>query len=397
MIVISAGFPLLTYAGQGLSPFAIARKIGLSFTTLGADLLEFWHIFLLLLMILHAVRLAREPLQVYTSRANFQLGLFLLLIYGLLFSWGKPAQAITTTYGFLFFGITAISAARISTLSENRGGRLPHLKLNWLLGILVTTAVIVGIAVLLGWFTTNIASEAVSTALTILFALLLVVGVVVFSPVLLLILLLGPSLMQLLDTLSRITLFADLMKFAKTTANQVGITQDWLEAAAQTTKPVALFAALAGIFVLVLLATAWRPWQRHLKAEETASTLPLRAALRFPRLLLKRFSGRLPSGGRILAAARIRWVYAQLMDLASRLDHPRLPSATPLEFLPQLQDLFPGQEKLLDVITQAYLKVRYGELPETYEEVQNVLTGWEQIKTHGKQLLAEKKRSLKRT
>ena len=85
------------------------------------------------------------------------------------------------------------------------------------------------------------------------------------------------------------------------------------------------------------------------------------------------------------------------MDLASRPDHPRLPSATPLEFLPQLQDLFPGQEKLLDVITQAYLKVRYGELPETYEEVQNVLTGWEQIKTHGKQLLAEKKRSLKRT
>ena len=393
---ISAGFPVLIYAGDGLTPIEIARKISLSFTTLGSDLIEFWHILLLLLIILHGVRLAREPLQVYTAQANFQLGLFLLLLYGLLFSWNKPAQAIVTTYGFLFSGIAAMSAARISTLSELRGGRLPRLQLTWLVGILATAAIVVGIAVMLGWFTTNIASEAVSIGFTVLFTVLLLIGLVIFSPILLLILALGPTLMTLLDTLTRITLFAEMIKFASDAAKKIGITPEFLETAARTTKPIALVAVLAGVVVLVMVALVWKPWQRHLLAEENASTLPLRAALRFPRLLFKRFSGRLPSGSRILAAARIRWAYAQLMELSSRLGKPRLPSATPLEFLPDLQTLFSGEEQTLDAITQAYLKVRYGELPETYEEVQWVLLGWERIKIQGKRLQAERKKLLKR-
>ena len=249
---------------------------------------------------------------------------------------------------------------------------------------------------MLGWFTTNIASEAVALAFTILFSIMLLIGLVVFSPILLLILALGPTLMNLLDTLSRITLFAEMMKFASEAAKKIGITPEWIEAAAQTTKPFALIGILAGVVVLILVTMVWKPWQRRLLAEETASTLPLRAALRFPRLLFKRFSGRLPSGSRILAAARIRRAYAQLMELSSRLGKPRLPSATPLEFLPVLQTLFPGEEQTLHAITQAYLQVRYGELPETYEEVQLVLLGWERIKIQGKRLQAEQKRLLKR-
>ncbi len=389
--VITCGFPLLTYAGEGLTLVEIGQRIGASFTTLGSDLAEFWHILLLLLIVLHAVRLAREPMQVYTPQANFQLGLFLLLLYGLLFSWDKPAQAITTTYGFLFSGIAAMSAARISTLSEHRGGRLPRLQLTWLMGILATAAIVVGIAVLFGWFTTNIASDAVSIAFTISLTVALVVGLIILSPLLLLILALGPALRDLLDTLSRITLFAEMIKLAEAAGRKIGITPEWLEATARTTRPVVLIGALAGVLVLVWVAVVWKPWQRRLLAEENTSTLPLRAALRFPRFLLKRFSGRLPSGSRVLAAARIRWVYAQLMELSARLGKPRQLSATPLEFLPTLQALFPGEGEILAAITQAYLKVRYGELPETYEEVQVVLSGWERIKIHGKQLQAGRK------
>ena len=97
----------------------------------------------------------------------------------------------------------------------------------------------------------------------------------------------------------------------------------------------------------------------------------------------------------MLAAARIRWVYAQLMILCSRLGKPRPAAATPLEFLPTLQALFPEQDTTLQAITQAYLKVRYGELPETYEEVQAVLMGWDQLKAESKPLLAEYRKSLK--
>ena len=126
--------------------------------------------------------------------------------------------------------------------------------------------------------------------------------------------------------------------------------------------------------------------------EEVATNLPLRAALRFPRLFLRRFSGRLTSGGRLLAAARIRWAYAQLLGLCARLGKPRHASATPLEYLPLIQPLFSGEESTLETITQAYLKVRYGELPETYEEVQAVLLGWDRLQVQGKLLLKNQKK-----
>ncbi len=67
---------------------------------------------------------------------------------------------------------------------------------------------------------------------------------------------------------------------------------------------------------------------------------------------------------RLLAAARIRRIYASLLILSTRLDHPRLASQTPLEFLPHLESLFPGLSRELGTITNAYLLVRYGELPE---------------------------------
>jgi hypothetical protein len=394
--VVAAGFPLVTYAGEGLTPLEIIRKIGLSFTTLGADLLEFWHILLLLLIVLHAVRLSREALHVHIIQAYFQLGLFMLLLYGLFFSWDKPAQAIITTYGFLFCGIAAMSTARISTLSEMRGGRMPRLQLSWLVGILTIAAVAVAIAVLLGWLATNIASDAISIMVTILLGVLILVGVIVFSPLLLLVLALGPTLLQLFDALASLPLFEGLFKFFEAAAQRIGINPEWLTATARTTRPIVLIGALAGALVLVLVAVVWKPWQRRLIAEENTSPLPLREGLRFPRLLTNPFLGRLPSGRRILSAARVRWVYAQLMELSAQLGKPRLLSATPLEFLPVLQDLFPGEEQTLHTITQAYLQVRYGELPENYEDAQIVLSGWERLKIRGKRLVAERKKQIKK-
>ncbi len=128
---------LVVYAGEPLSPAEFGRRIITSFVQFGSDLREFWHLLIFILVIFRGLSLAREPLQVYDSQASFQLGLFLLLVYGLVFSWEKSTQAIVTTYGFLFCAIVSMSAARISTLSELRGGRLPPLKAGWFWGILV--------------------------------------------------------------------------------------------------------------------------------------------------------------------------------------------------------------------------------------------------------------------
>lgn len=52
------------------------------------------------------------------------------------------------------------------------------------------------------------------------------------------------------------------------------------------------------------------------------------------------------------------------MTLSQRLGSTRPPAATPLEFLPQLQALFSQEPDSVQAITQAYVKIRYGEYPE---------------------------------
>ena len=95
---------------------------------------------------------------------------------------------------------------------------------------------------------------------------------------------------------------------------------------------------------------------------------------------------------RMLAAARIRRIYARLMDLSAKLNQPRPPSKTPLEFLPELEGIFPTLSMELGTITNAYLRVRYGELPETHQEVEIVETAWKRVRSYGQEKLSARRR-----
>lgn len=94
---------------------------------------------------------------------------------------------------------------------------------------------------------------------------------------------------------------------------------------------------------------------------------------------------------RLIAAARIRRVYSQLMELSAKLRNPRLASRTPLEFLPKLVALFPRLTTELKTITNAYLRVRYGDLPETREEVEVVEMAWNRVSADGQEQLKARK------
>ena len=96
---------------------------------------------------------------------------------------------------------------------------------------------------------------------------------------------------------------------------------------------------------------------------------------------------RLRPGQRLLAAAKIRRIYSRLMDLTTKLGTPRPPAYTPLEFLPVLESLFVEGVDEVREITDAYLRVRYGELPESNQEVQMVESAWQRVNTLGKDLL----------
>jgi hypothetical protein len=84
--------------------------------------------------------------------------------------------------------------------------------------------------------------------------------------------------------------------------------------------------------------------------------------------------------GRLRAAAQIRQVYADLMDAFEQLDLARTEAQTPLEFLPTMQGRLAGHEGEFALITDSYLKIRYGELPENRAEVDAVHSAWKSIR-----------------
>jgi hypothetical protein len=96
---------------------------------------------------------------------------------------------------------------------------------------------------------------------------------------------------------------------------------------------------------------------------------------------------------RLLAAARIRRIYAEMMELSDNLGKPRNPAKTPLEFLPALNELFPTLSVELANITQAYLQVRYGELPETRQEIEDVEKAWAIVHAQGQEQMIRKKQT----
>jgi len=101
---------------------------------------------------------------------------------------------------------------------------------------------------------------------------------------------------------------------------------------------------------------------------------------------------RLRQARRLLAAARIRRIYAMLLDMSARLDRPRPAARTPLEFLPELEDIFPSLAEELQTITEAYLLVRYGELPESPEDLDKVESAWKLVSSTGNEELKSRRR-----
>jgi hypothetical protein len=83
---------------------------------------------------------------------------------------------------------------------------------------------------------------------------------------------------------------------------------------------------------------------------------------------------------RLYAAVSIRKIYANMARLAERQGFPRQPAQTPYEYLPALGLAFPDCQAEAAAITEAYVKVHYGEVPESLRELQHIRECWQQIR-----------------
>jgi hypothetical protein len=64
---------------------------------------------------------------------------------------------------------------------------------------------------------------------------------------------------------------------------------------------------------------------------------------------------------------------------AAAAGFPRGAAETPYEYITTLHSVWPDNNSEITLITEAYIRVRYGEIPETENELQEIKSSWQQL------------------
>ncbi len=341
---------------------------------------------------------------------RFQLGIVMFFTYGV-FLPASSAAPMMPLYWFLFSSLMAMSAARITALLEVRGGQRIHFDFQWLFGIALFILAIIGLAAL----AVGLIRESLFMVFTNILAWLVIIVVILMRPFIWLFMRVIFGLMQLLNIDALVELLSNIvLRFRNLINSFLSFVRQWMgrlrtEQIAEwwdnlgNLKPYFLWGSILVVVVIILMTVRHYLVKRdEVDEQEIEALLNQEDLFSLLRSALRRSWGKiaeslermmhLDHAKRLLAAARIRRIYAQLMQLSAKLECPRPPSKTPLEFLPELERIFPDQRNELQVITGAYLLVRYGELPDTSADVDKVEVAWKQVSEMGKiQLQAHKR------
>ncbi|MBN2006399.1 MAG: DUF4129 domain-containing protein [Anaerolineae bacterium] len=85
----------------------------------------------------------------------------------------------------------------------------------------------------------------------------------------------------------------------------------------------------------------------------------------------------------LLAAISVQNIYANLCRLAAQAGYPRTPSMPPEAYLPVLITVFAGHDAALSSITDAYMRVHYGDHPLTARELAALQADYRRIRKKG--------------
>ncbi len=78
-------------------------------------------------------------------------------------------------------------------------------------------------------------------------------------------------------------------------------------------------------------------------------------------------------------ATTIRRIYQHMCAAADGAGYPRREAETPYEYLTKLTQVWPENSSESRIITEAFIKVRYGEVPESKEEFENIKSAWQKL------------------
>ncbi|MBN1201214.1 MAG: DUF4129 domain-containing protein [Anaerolineae bacterium] len=323
-------------------------------------------------------------------RASFGLRLGMLAFFWL-FLFANPAlrrAALPTVPVFFFLGLLSTSLARADSLNLDRS-RTAIFGRGWIVSLLFTALglTLAGYVAAL-WLSGMDMARAADIFKTIgegALTLLLLVA----SPLLLL----AQLIYNLLRSILPDQIPGDIFEIGSGDDSSSGGSDIPLLADIFAVLTDALIVALIVFLILLIIAFFWflligRDRQERYSDEErealgTAEVVGgLRQTLRagWQRLadtlgLLRRFG----LGSDLFAALTIRRIYARMEKLAGKRGYPRALSDTPYEYRRELVQAYPGMGDDVQTITEAYVAVRYGEIPEDQTVLQPVRAAWERL------------------
>lgn len=342
------------------------------------------------------LRLAQMKPDIYQVGFRLRLGVLLLVPLAVILQasgrlWGA------TPFILLYFlsALTAVSLIRAEQIERERSGFAASLTPGWVLTIFITSLLVVMTA---GLIAAIISGEAVSmlsgplaplkTALLAIMAVSLATLFFLLSPLFSLMSFLVDKLVNLFEFL-----FAnagiDLQPDTVTDLNASQTIGDLFSEG----EPIFSFSLppywnqiLAAVIMIglgALITFFLTRFFRQPSIANPAGTDPSGSTTgeKSGPGLGDRLLSRLGIARRWRTAASIRRVYADMCRVAAAAGYPRGPAETPYEYLDTLHSLWPENLPETSLITEAYIRVRYGEIPETDRELEDIKSAWHILST----------------
>jgi len=416
IIGILVGIKTMLYAHEPMSLSELFTRPLRSFADLKSIIpVEFIVIITVLIGFWRGLSIAQEHLGPSSVMDHFWIGIVMYVIFIFVNTIVTGETPGDFFYLFLFSSLVAMCAARMTVVGMLRGGKENKFNRFWFLGIILAALLVVGLSSLLGGVIGDKLAWIGFLILGIFGSLLVFMWILINPIVSFLITFLGnlfqnsKGIAGLEESLQNINKL--IRGFGQRIIDMVGNSGigNLVARIAPTIKTIILIAiVLLVIFGVVawMAIRLWRDRERRRLGEDQKIDLKggniIQMLIEF---LRQGWNGALNSlvqmtdfnrRQRIRAAARIRQVYAELMELCMNLGHPRADAETPLEFEFELNLLFPELHPEVSIITEAYNSVRYGQLPETQQEVEDVESAWKKVDSSGHELLTALKHSKKK-
>jgi len=398
----------LLYTNQQLSLWEVVGRPFYVFNNPGmAVAAEFLTIVIVLWVWWRGVTLVGGSINPAVVIRSQKIGVAMLLIYGFIAPFAGEIP-VAACFLFLLFWLLAMGAARMYTLGLMDGSAKLPFNSKWLAWNITTSVALIGLSLLAVSLMQWKGSTLILEVLTWVFRAIFLVGSFLALPILLLLMATLPFLADWLKMPlnALVEVIGEYLDFLTVLVQRLqdfvdglfsGLTSGLGERLVKV-RPFVLWGILLCGIILVLWSIRHR-FHRETPGSDLLQESSIEAngfldgiykALRNSARSMIDFIAQLVDFRRVRqahSAARIRKIYRMLLDLAEKLGKPRPSAWTPLEYLPTLQWVFPDHTRELNVITEAYLKVRYGEFNESEADVKIVEIAWELVDAEGQERL----------